>query len=100
MTRPCRKPAVDWSAAEEILLAEVTVRFPEIAAEHPDEEFYGVFFDCDVVYTGALAHLNSETRLRKKAEQCQWSGTGGPIYPELTVEQVMEELRWSGGDWG
>ena len=44
-------PKVDWAAAEELLVREGVARFPEIAAKHPDEEFYGVFFDCDVVYT-------------------------------------------------
>jgi hypothetical protein len=85
-----------------MLFREGCTRFPQIATQHPDEEFYGVFFDCDVVYTGVLAHLNTNALLRQTAMECQSRKRrpAGPLYPGLSTEQVMEELRWDGGSWG
>ena len=96
-------PKIDWDGVEELLVQEGVARFPEIAAKYPDEEFYGVFFDCDVVYMCAQAHMNTNARLREYAEECQSgrrSVSGQPLHPGLTIEQVMEKLRWDGGGWG
>jgi len=94
---------VDWVAAENLLVREAEEQFPKLAAAHPDDEFYGVFFDCDVVYTTAQAHMNTNAHLRQYAERCQRGNrgpSGSPMYPGLSIEQVMEELRWDGGGWG
>jgi Domain of unknown function (DUF4303) len=105
LRRRSKKLEVDWFAAEELLLKEASIRFPEIAAKYPDEEFYGVFFDCDVVNTCVQAHMNTNALLRQYAMECQqskWStvlGLGHPLYPGLSIDEIMEELRWDGGGW-
>ncbi len=92
---------VDWAAAEEMLVREARICFPAIAARHPDEEFYGVFFDCDVVNTGVLGHMNTNALLRQYAEECQCphQAPNASLFPGLTTEEVMEVLRWDGGSW-
>ena len=62
---------VDWQAAEDLLVRDGVTQFPEIAAKHPDEDFYGVFFDCDIVYTCAQAHMNTTAKLREYAQRCK-----------------------------
>lgn len=93
---------VDWRAAEELLFSYCLAQFPEIAAKHPDEEFYGVFFDCDVVYTCAQVHMNTNALLRTHAERCMSEDRQRdlPLYAGMTLEEVMEESRWDGGSWG
>ena len=47
--------------------------------------------------------MNTNALLRRHAEDCQSgrrSSSAQPLYPGLTIEQVMEELRWDGGGWG
>lgn len=99
--RRSRKLQVDWAAAEEMLVSEARLRFPEIAALYPNEEFYGVFFDCDVVYTCVQAHLNTNALLHEEALKCQNPNNsyGSPMYPNLSIEEVIEELRWDAGGW-
>ena len=96
-----RMPDVDWAAAEELLVRVAAVRFPEIAAQYPAEEFYGVFFDCDVVYTSVQGHMNTNALLRWTAEASLRSRpkTKAQLSPGRSVEEVMEELRWDGGGW-
>lgn len=93
---------VDWQAAEELLVREGLAQFPQIAANYPHEEFYGVFFDCDIVYTCAQAHMNTNAKLREYAQRCKDDDLhrDQPIYSRMSVEEVMEESRWDGGGWG
>lgn len=93
---------VDWQAAEELLVREGMAQFPEIAARHRDQEFYGVFFDCDIVYTCVQAHMNTNAMLREYAQRCKNDDVirEEPVYSGLSVDQLMEQLRWDAGGWG
>src|SRR5262249_43545482 len=93
---------VDWQAAEDLLVRDGVAQFPQIAAKHPDEEFYGVFFDCDIVYTCAQAHLNTNAKLREYAQRCKDDDVAReqPLYSGASVDELMEQFRWDGGGWG
>lgn len=93
---------VDWQAAEESLVREGLTQFPRIAARYPDEEFYGVFFDCDIVYTCAQAHMNTNCRLRDYALRCKNDDLTREmqVFSGITVDELMEASRWDGGGWG
>jgi hypothetical protein len=93
---------VDWQAAEELLVRESVARFPEIAAKYAEEEFYGVFFDCDIVHTCAQAHMNTNVKLREYAQRCKDDDLTReqPLYLGLSVDELMEQMRWDAGGWG
>jgi hypothetical protein len=93
---------LDWEAAEELLVSYGLAQFPQIAAKHSDEEFYGVFFDCDIVYTCAQAHMNTNAKLREYAQRCKNDDLAReqPLYSGMSVDELMEQYRWDGGGWG
>jgi hypothetical protein len=100
------KPAVDWEAAEEKLLADATKHLPKIAKafakNSPGAQLYGLCFEGDLVYTAVQAHANTEAGLREYAERAQRPNPPikpRPSFPDWTVEQVMEHWRWDVGGW-
>ncbi len=59
--------SVDWTAIEKVLLDEATSGLAALAAEHPNEVFYGAVFDVEP-YDGCSVqlHLNTEQHLTKE----------------------------------
>ena len=87
--------SVDWQAVEDAIFEQGMDEFPQIAADNPDRKIYSVFFDCDIVYTCAQAHMNTDEGLREYAESAISSSPD--LYKDHTVETLMEEFRWDGG---
>jgi hypothetical protein len=88
---------VDWARAEDAWFNAMRRGLVEVADKHSHEEFYGAFFDCNSYYIGFQVHLNTEAGLREKAKEYRMKHAS--LYPGWSVEQLMEHLRWSGGDW-
>src|SRR5262245_47988788 len=106
MKSPSRKPDVDWAAAEERLVRDASKHFPKIAKDfvkrEPGEKLYGLCFEGDLVYTAVQVVANTEAGLREYAERAQRPNPPfrvGPMFPDWTVEQVMEHWRWDHGGW-
>lgn len=87
--------SVDWQAVEDAIFEQGMEEFPQIAADNPNRKIYCVFFDCDIVYTCAQAHMNTDEGLREYAESA--INSSPDLYKDHTVETLMEEFRWDGG---
>lgn len=89
---------IDWTHAENTIVAAAVTCIEDFAAEHPDEVFYGFFLDCNATYFETLGHFNTEALLRKTA--LDYQTRNAKLYPGWSVEQLEDHLRWSAGDWG
>lgn len=70
----------------------------EFAAQHEHEIFYGFFLDCNATYFEILGHLNTDVMLHAKAQASKLEHT--ELYKGVMIETLIEDFRWSGGDWG
>ena len=89
---------VDWDKLEATVTRSAKRALRDFAARHPDEVFYGFFLDCNATYFEILGHKNTEDLLRAKAAESKTSHAA--LYKGVSVERLVEDLRWSGGDWG
>ncbi len=91
------KPTIEWDELEGCLFQISRDEIRQFAAAHPQESFYGFVFDCNSDYGGVMLCLNTENELRERAkyylsEHRDW-------YESKSLEEVIESLRWSTGDW-
>jgi len=89
---------VDWEAAENELFAAIKNCVIDFAKEHPDEQFYGFFLDCNARHFEVLGHLNTESKLQERATAFReaWQDE----HPDWKINDFIEHLRWEAGDWG
>lgn len=98
---------IDWQSIQATLFSLVRGDIEAFAPQHPFEQFYGFFLDCNSYYGDVLPCFNTPALLRHRAETYKndlQSIAGPAVMPDLyaskTVPQIEDELRWSPGDWG
>src|SRR5262249_38448301 len=89
---------VDWGHFEEVVFRSASQVLRDFSAQHANEVFYGFFLDCNATYFEILGHLNTEELLREKANASKREYPD--LYQKVSIEALIDELRWSGGDWG
>lgn len=87
----------DWTRLENLWFEALFKGMSTTFSAFSDAGVYGVFLDCNSSSFYILTHLNTESGLLNTAVRYQRDNAR--LYPGWTVEQLVEELRWSGGDW-
>jgi len=81
---------LDWAAIEQRLYALSVETLQAFAAEHPDEVFYGLAFDCDASFGEVRLCLNTEEALRAQV---------AANHPYSSCQEVENHLCWRLDEW-